>query len=159
MSMDLLAADPLIGNNFFLEIDGEVISHLSAVDGLAIELEKMEINQRTAKGVLVQHVAYSKPKLTGELTVKRLSPLDSSSDPLWTWFNEIRDKGMSVAKRLGNRKNGSVVIYDTSMIEVARWNFMGAWPNKIASDGFDVTKNEPVAETITFQYESLTRVK
>jgi phage tail-like protein len=159
MAFNLVSADPLVGNNFFLEIDGEVISNLASVEGLTIELEKMDINQRTTKGAFVQHVAFSKPKLTGEITVKRLAPLDASSDALWKWFMDLRDKGMSVATRATDRKNGSVVIYDTTMTEIARWNFYDAWPSKIASDGLEVGKNEPVSETITFQYEKLERKK
>ena len=45
------------------------------------------------------------------------------------------------------------------MTEIGRWNFTGAWPSKIQSDGIDVTKNDPVAESITLQYETLVRKK
>ncbi len=159
MSFNLTKQDPLVGTNFFLEISGEVIANLTSVDGLHVEIEKADINQRTMKGHLVQHVTMSKPKMTGELTVKRLAPLDSTKDPLWEWFLKIRDKGMSVANRGAERKSGSIVIYDTTMAEISRWNFTEAWPSKIENDGFDVTKNEPVSESITFQYESLVRVK
>lgn len=159
MPLNLQQQDPLIGTNFFLEIDGEVISNLTSVDGLHMEIEKADINQRTPKGQLVQHVTMSKAKWTGELTVKRLSPLDSTQDPLWKWFLDIRSKGMSATSRGGERKNGSIVIYDATMKEMARWNFTQTWPSKIENDGFDVTKNEPVGESITFQYESLARVK
>jgi phage tail-like protein len=159
MPLDLIADDPLVGNNFFLEIDGEVIANLASVEGLSIELEKMDINQRTTGGTFVQHVAYSKPKWTGELTVKRLAPLDATSDPLWKWFMDLREKGMGLASRATDRKNGSVVIYDTTLTEISRWNFYDAWPSKIVSDGLEVGKNEPVSETITIQYEKLERKK
>ncbi len=159
MTFDLSKVDPLVGTNFFLEVDGELVANLTSVDGLALELEKSEINQRTTSGQFVQHVAFSKPKWTGQLTVKRLAPLDATSDALWTWFNAIRDKGMSASSRDGERKNGSVVIYDTTMTEIGRWNFYEAWPSKIENDGFDVTKNDPVGESITIQYEKLERKK
>ncbi len=158
-AFNLLKEDPLVATNFFLEVSGEIISNLTSVDGIAVELEKVDINQRTAKGQLVQHVAYSKPKWTGEFTVKRLSPLTSANDPLWKWFMTIRDKGMSVENRNQERKSGSLVVYDSTMKEISRWNFTEAWPSKISVDAFEVTKNDPVEESITFQYESLTRVK
>jgi phage tail-like protein len=158
-SFDLLSDDPLVGTNFFLEVDGEVISNLASVEGLQLELEKSDILQRTSKGALVQHVGYSKPKMTGELTVKRLAPLNATNDALWTWFNKIRDSGMSADNRAGERKNGSIVIYDTTLTEIGRWNFYDAWPSKIAQDGLDVSKGEPVSESITFQYEKLERSK
>jgi phage tail-like protein len=131
---------------------------LTSADGLSLEIEKADITQRIQSGQYIQHVTMSKPKWTGELTVKRLAPLDASSDQLWGWFNGIRQSGMSAAQRT-ERKNGSVVIYDTTMTETARWNFYNGWPSKIASDGFDVTKNDPVHETITIQYEKLERKK
>jgi phage tail-like protein len=158
-SFDLTKDDPLVGTNFFLEIDGSVISNLTSVDGLSVELEKADISQRINNGQYIQHVAMSKPKWTGEMTVKRLAPLDSTNDPLWTWFNGIRNSGMSASNRSGERKDGSVVIYDTTMTEVARWNFFSAWPSKIANDSFEVTKNDPVHESITIQYEKLERKK
>lgn len=158
-SLNLTKNDPLIGTNFFLEIQGEVLANLTSVDGLALELEKADITQRTEKGQYIQHIAFSKPKWTGELTVKRLAPLDASNDPLWKWFNTIRDKGMSADNRSGERKSGSIVVYDTTMTEIARWNFYDAWPSKIENDGFDVTKNDPVSESITIQYEKLERKK
>jgi phage tail-like protein len=158
-TFDLTKDDPLVGTNFFLEIDGSVISNLTSVDGLSVEVEKADITQRVQSGNYIQHVTMSKPKLTGELTVKRLAPLDATGDALWKWFNSIRDSGMSANNRSGERKDGSVVIYDTTMSEIARWNFYSAWPSKIANDGFDVTKNDPVHESVTFQYEKLERKK
>jgi phage tail-like protein len=158
-NLNLVQDDPLVGTNFFLEIDGEVISNLTSVDGLSLELEKADINQRTTSGQFIQHVAYSKPKWTGELTIKRLAPVDASSDALWTWFNGIRNSGMSYDNRNSERKNGSIVIYDSTLTEIGRWNFYEAWPSKIENDGFDVTKNDPVGESITIQYEKLERKK
>ena len=158
-AFDLTKEDALVSTNFFLEIDGSVISNLTSVDGLSVEIEKADITQRVQSGQYIQHVAMSKPKMTGELTVKRLAPLDATSDAMWGWFNTIRDKGMSASNRAGERKDGSVVIYDTTMTEIARWNFYSGWPSKIAMDSFEVTKNDPVAESITIQYEKLERKK
>ena len=156
---DLIKADPLVGTNFFLEIDGSIISNLTGVDGLSIELEKTDITQRIAKGAYVQHVAMSKPKMTGELTVKRLAPLDATSDPMWECSTSCATAACRPATGTGERKDGSVVVYDTTMTEISRWNFYSAWPSKIAMDGFDVTKNDAVAESITLQYEKLERKK
>jgi phage tail-like protein len=157
--LDLLKSDPLIATNFFLEVDGAVISNLSEVSGLDVELEVASVDQRTKDGQLVQHKIYSKPKWVGELTVKRIAPNDAGSDALWKWFNAIRDKGMTADNRNGERKNGSVVIYDSALKEIARWNFYAGWPNKISNDSVTVGSNEPVSETITFQHEKLERKK
>ena len=143
---DLTKTDPLIATNFFLEISGEVIDTLSEVSGLDVELEVADVTQRSEKGVYVQHKAFSKPKWVGEITVKRIAPLDATKDSVWKWFNSIRDKGMSIDNRSGERKDGSIVIYDTTMKEVARWNFYSSFPSKISQDQLTVGSNDPVSE-------------
>lgn len=156
---DLIKNDPLVATNFFLEVNGEVIDTLSEVSGLDVELEIADVTQRSEKGMYVQHKVFSKPKWTGELTVKRIAPNDATKDNLWTWFNGIRDKGMSVNGRGGERKDGSIVIYDSTLTEIARWNFYSAWPSKISQDSLSVGSNDPVHESITLQYEKLERKK
>lgn len=156
---DLVKTDPLLATNFFLELKGQVVDTLSEVSGLDVELEVAEVTQRTDKGMYIQHKAYSKPKWTGEISVKRIAPLDATKDLMWKWFDDIRTKGMSVDNRNGERKDGSIVIYDTTMKEIARWNFYDAWPSKISQDSLTVGSNDPVSETITLQHEKLERKK
>lgn len=150
--------DPLVVNHFFLEIDGEVISQLSEVSGLDVELEVTDIQQQLSNGQYSQRKAFSKPKWTGELSIKRLAPTDSANDALWKWFNQIREKGMSLSVS-SERKNGSIVIYDSALKEIARWNFYEAWPSKISQDAVSVGGNDPISETITLQHEKLERKK
>ena len=80
-AFDLTKDDPLVGTNFFLEIDGSIISNLTSVDGLSVEVEKADITQRMSSGNYIQHVTMSKPKLTGELTIKRLAPSTRPATP------------------------------------------------------------------------------
>jgi phage tail-like protein len=156
---NILKQDPLVANHFFLEVDGEVISQLSEVSGLDVEVEVTDIQQQLPSGQYSQRKAFSKPKWTGEISVKRLAPDDASSDSLWKWFNSIREKGMKISALDDERKNGSVVIYDSTLAEVARFNFYNAWPSKISTDSFTVGGNDPVSETITLQHEKLERTK
>jgi phage tail-like protein len=159
MTFNLTRDDPLTGTNFFMEIDGSIISNVTSVDGLEVEIEVADFVERTSKGQIVQHKVMSKSKWTGELTMKRIAPLDADNDPLWKWFTAIRDKGMDATNRSKTRKNGSIVVYDSAVKEIARWNFYDAWPSKIQSDGLDSAKNDVVSETITLQYEKLERKK
>lgn len=156
---DLLKHDPLVVSNFYLEIDGAEISTLSEVSGLDIEVEVVEAKQTAKLGQyqVVKSLGQAKPP--GDLTVKRVAPLDIDNDPIWKWFNDIRDKGMKIKERGGMRKNGSIVIYDTSNEEVARWNFFNGWPSKISNDSFSAGGAEAVSETITLTIERLERKK
>jgi len=159
-TFDLAKVDPLVATSFYLELAGDSGPvNITSVDGLQVEIEKAEYTQRTADGKFVQQVGMSKPKFAGELTIKRLAPLDMSSDKLWEWFMAIREKGMSATDRATTRKDGSIVLYGTDLVEVSRWNFFHAWPSKIQADSLDATKNDPIHESITLQYEKLERIK
>jgi phage tail-like protein len=156
---DIIKHDPLVASNFWLEIDGATVSMLSEVSGLDLEIEVVEIKQTSQNGVFAPFKSMGQAKMAGELTVKRMAPLDIDNDPIWKWFNDLRDKGMGIKDRAGKRKNGSVVIYDASNVEVARWNFYNSWPSKISSDSFSSTSAEPVSETVTLAIERLERKK
>ncbi len=156
---EILKHDPLVASNFYLEIDGAEIATLSEVSGLDIEVEVVEAKQTAKAGMyqVVKSLGQAKPP--GDLTVKRIAPLEIDSDPIWKWFNDIRDKGMSAKARGGMRKNGSIVIYDSDNAEIARWNFFNAWPSKISNDSFTAGGTEAISETITLVIERLERKK
>ena len=94
-----------------------------------------------------------------DLSLVRMAPPDSTQDKMWGWFNDIMTKGILLSDRTNNRKSGSIVMYDSTHVEVARFNFTNGWPSKISTDQLSVDSNDPVKETITLTIESLARVK
>lgn len=155
----LINTDPIVAQNFFLEIDGEVVSILASVSGLDVEMDVVVL-QQTGKDGKVQTVkTLGSANKAPDLQMVRMAAIDSTQDKLWGWFHDIRDKGFKVADRAGSRKNGSIVMYDSSNTEVARFNFTNGWPSKISTDQLSVDSNDPVKETITLTIESLERVK
>lgn len=155
----LIAVDPLISQNFFLEIDGEVVTILSGVSGLDVEME-VAVTQQVGKNGRSQTVkTLAGRNKAPDLSLTRMAPPDSKQDKLWGWFNDIMDKGILLSDRSNNRKSGSVVMYDSTHTEVARFNFTNGWPSKISTDQLSVDSNDPVKETITLTIESLARVK
>ena len=158
MPNDLINTDPIVAQNFYLEIDGESLI-LSGVSGLEMELEVVTI-QQTGKDGRAQNVkTRGNPHKVPDISVTRMAPLDAMSDPIWQWFHSIRDEGMKGATRVSNRKNGSIVLYDTAFTEIGRFNFFNGWPSKIATDAMSTDSNDPVKETITLIIERLDRVK
>lgn len=155
----LIATDPLISQNFFLEVDGEAVSMLSGISGLDVEVEVASIAQVGKNGQSQIVKTLASPNKAGDLSMTRMAPVDAASDKLWGWFNTIRDKGMGVNDRSSQRKNGSVVVYDSTNTEVARFNFFAGWPSKISTDALSADSNDPVKETITLVVERLERVK
>jgi phage tail-like protein len=156
---DLITHDPMISQNFFLEIDGEVMSVLSSISGLDIEVEVASLQQVGKMGKIQMVRTLGNQMKAPDLSLTRMAPADSKNDKLWKWFNEIRDKGMLMGDRSKSRKNGSIVIYDTTNAEACRFNFFNAWPSKISTDQLSADSHEPVKETITLQCERLERVK
>lgn len=157
MANDLIATDPIVAQNFYLEIDGVNII-LSGVSGLDIEYDVVTVQQRGVGGKVEQIKTRGSVVKVPDLSITRMAPADALADPIWQWFADVQ-KGFSIGKRADKRKNGSIVLYDTSGEEVGRFNFFKGWPSKIATDGVSSDSNEPVKETITLVIERLERAK
>ncbi|MBB5789832.1 phage tail protein [Jiangella mangrovi] len=154
----LFKLDPMIAMNFFLEIDGEVVSALMSVSGLDMEIGVMKVTQTGKDGKKQQVKSIGQVVETPDVQLTRVASNDMTQDPLWKWFNDIRTTGLG-AERSTKRKNGSVVIYNSSLTEVARFNFFNGWPSKIATDQLSVDGSDAVKENITLVVERLERVK
>jgi phage tail-like protein len=158
MPNDLISTDPIVAQNFYLEIDGENLV-LSGVSGLDLELDVVTVQQNGKDGKKQSVKTLGTSLKVPDLSMTRMAPMDAMADPIWKWFHDIRDSGFSGTKRDAARKNGSVVLYDTAFAEIGRFNFFNGWPSKIATDAVSTESNEPVKETITLIIERLERVK
>jgi phage tail-like protein len=158
MPNDLISADPIVAQNFYLELDGVSIV-LSSVGGLDLEFDVVSISQAGPGGIKQQVKTRGSILKVSDLTITRMAPKDAMNDPLWKWFYSINDKGFVIGDRTNNRKNGSVVMYDSSQAEIGRYNFFNGWPSKISTDQMSSDSNEPVKENITLVIERLQRVK
>ena len=153
----LINTDPIVAQNFYLEIDGENII-LSGVSGLDVEHDVVTIQQNGPTGKMQVVKTRGNTAKAPDLTITRMAPADAMADPIWKWFIAIRDKGLTM-DRASARKNGSIVLYDTSFVEIGRFNFIKGWPSKIATDAVSTESSEAVKETITLVIERLDRVK
>ncbi len=159
MPNELIANDPLIAQNFFLEIDGNVVTILASVSGLDVEMEVATTQQVGKDGKSQTVKTLAGRNKAPDLSLVRMAPPDSTQDKLWGWFMDIMNKGILQSDRTNNRKSGSIVMYDSTHVEVARFNFTNGWPSKISTDQLSVDSNDPVKETITLTIESLARIK
>ncbi|SEE66329.1 phage tail protein [Ruania alba] len=154
----LFTADPIITQNFFLEIDGKVVSALMTVSGLDVEVGVGKSTQIGEKGQKQQVKFLGQTVEVSDLSLTRVAPADIDNDELWKWFKKVREGGLA-GERASNRKNGSVVLYDAASTEVARFNFFNGWPSKIATDQLSVDGSDALKETITIVIERLERIK
>lgn len=159
MTAGLFASDPLVAQNFFLEIDGKVVTTLISVSGLDIEVGTFKSTQVGPNGQQQQVKSLGQRVDAPDLQLTRVAPPDVTADPMWKWFTDIRNGGMVHSARAPKRKNGSIVIFDTTHTEVARFNFFDSWPSKISTDQLSVDSAEAIKETVTLVIERLERVK
>jgi phage tail-like protein len=145
-----LPSDALAGYHYSIEIDGVTIAQFQEVGGLTSELDVIELKENTKDGKYVIH------KLPGNrkppsITLKRAK---NASKDLWDWHQKIYQGKVSDA-----RKNGSVVLYNYDHSEVARYNFVNAWPSKISTSTLKAGSNDILTEEVTIVCEELERVK
>ena len=141
--------DPLVGFHFGVDIQGVVSGYFTECSGLGSEHEPIEHKVVTEAG---QEVML---KLPGRLkwdniTLKR--GITSSLD-IWDWRKQVEDGTVDAARR-----DGSIVMYDQELNEVARWNFERAWPLKVTGPSPKADSNEIGIEELTICHEYITRV-
>ena len=105
----LIAVDPIIAQNFFLEIDGSIVTILASVSGLDVEMEVASIQQVGKDGKSQTVKTLAGRNKAPDLSLVRMAPPDSTQDKMWGWFMDIMNKGILQSDRTNNRKSGSIV--------------------------------------------------
>jgi phage tail-like protein len=142
--------DPLVGFHFAVDIQGVIKGFFTECSGLGSENEAIEQKVTNEKG---QEVVIKLPgRLKWEnITLKR--GITSSMD-IWNWRKKVEDGDVE-----GARQNGSIVMFDQKLKEVARWNFERAWPLKVTGPQPKSDGNEIGIEELTITHEYIKRVK
>lgn len=141
--------DPLVGFHFAVDLGGAIKGYFTECSGLGSEHEVIEQKVVNEKG---QQVVIKLPgRMKWEnITLKR--GITSSMD-IWTWRKKVEDGDVE-----GARQNGSIVMYDQNLKEVARWNFERAWPVKVSGPAPKADGNEIGLEELTLAHEYIHRV-
>lgn len=136
--------DPHGNFNFLVEIDGitrAAFQEASGFDSTIDVIEHREGGENTTLRKLPGLTKYSNIVLKWGLTDDR---------ELYDWHRETV---------LGNveRKNGSIVVLNRLGEEVARWNFVRAWPTKWDGPDFNAEGNDIAIETLELAHEGVER--
>lgn len=83
----------------------------------------------------------------GKITLKRGL---TSSDKLLAWYMDVAQGNISDSQR-----KVSVVMYDSLLEEVMRWNFEGAFPSKWSGPSFVSGNSQLAIETLELSYEGM----
>lgn len=84
----------------------------------------------------------------------------SASKKMYEWFeNCLPASEGGKAKWKSSKKTGKITAYNSDGEEVARWEFVEAWPSKYKCADLDVTSNNYLEETFTITCEQFNRKK
>jgi phage tail-like protein len=149
-AVDTSREDPLVGARFKIDVGGVITGYFTECSGLGSETEITEHKVVNEKGVEVVMKIPGRLKW-GDITLKRGITSDMG---LWDWRKMVEDGDV-----VGARRDGSIVMYDQSLAEKARWNFLQAWPSKISGPTPKADSNEISVEELTLVHEYIERVK
>jgi phage tail-like protein len=144
--MALADGDAVLGSAWQVEIDGIAIAQFKELSGVGSEVQVVEHRENKAGGV---HVMKKLPGHTAssDITLSRGKTADAA---WWTWQKKVQDGDIA-----GARKNGSVVLYDYSKGEIARYNFVNGWPSKVTLGTLSAGSSEVLVESCTITHEGL----
>ena len=138
--------DPYRSFNFLVELDGIAQASFTECTGLGSTTEVIPARQGGDLGEqkLPGRTTYADITLKWGLTASRL---------LWDWRQMVVDGDIA-----GARRNGSLVVFDlANSTEVARWNFLGAWPSQYTLASYTARGNDLAIDTLVLVHERLVR--
>jgi phage tail-like protein len=144
------AQNPLVSFHFAIELQGQVTGYFTECSGLGSESDV--IDHKVVDGQGREFIQKIPGRMKWQdITLKR--GITSAMD-IWAWRKLVEDGKVQEA-----RKNGSIVMFDQQLTEVARWNFERAWPTKVTGPQLQSDSNAYGVEELTITHENLTRVK
>lgn len=141
--------DPIVSAWFGVEFQGQVVGAFRECTGLGSENEVVEYKASGPKGEFIIKKVPGRMKWNN-ITLKR--GITDAMD-MWKWRKLVEDGKIGEA-----RKNGSIVMYNQQGTEIARWNFVAAWPAKLNGPAANAGNNEVAIEELEITHEGYLRV-
>ena len=142
--------DPLVTAWFGVEFQGAIKGAFKECTGLGSENQVVEYKASGPKGEYV--ITHEPGRMTwNPITLKRGITDDMD---MWKWRGLVEEGKIDDA-----RKNGSIVMFNQKGDEIARWNFVRAWPSKITGPTANAGSNEVGIEELIVTHDGYERVK
>jgi phage tail-like protein len=142
--------DALTAFHFGVEIQDVIKGYFTKCSGLGSENDVIEHKVVNDKG---QEIVIKTPgRLKWSNIVLEWGITDNMG--VWNWRKQVEDGKVEEA-----RKNGSIIMFDQQLKEVARWNFENAWPVKVTGPELDTGSNNFGIEKFEIAYEAIHREK
>jgi phage tail-like protein len=141
--------NPLTGFHFSLDLQNEIAGFFTECSGIGSEHEIIEHKVVNEKGHEIVM------KIPGRLKWENITMKKgiTSSMDVWNWRKQIEDGNVD-----SSRRDGSIIMYDQKLGEVARWNIEGAWPVSCKGPSLKSDSNELGIEELVLAYEHIERV-
>ncbi|MGH9040735.1 MAG: phage tail protein [Acidimicrobiia bacterium] len=136
------------GSLFAIEVDSVNLAFFQDCGGLGSSNEVIEHRVVSATGQVVVQKMPGQLKW-GDVTLKK-SLTDEKA--LTDWRQQVEE-----GKFDSYRRNGSIVVYDPQMTEIARWNFINGWPSEWKGSDLSSGGDDVMTEEITIAHEGITR--
>jgi phage tail-like protein len=137
--------DPYSNYNFHVEIDGISRGAFQEVSGLDSTVDVVDHREGGWNTTLHKFPGQTKH---ANIVLKHGMATDRQ---LVEWHRAIVQGTI-------DRRNGSIILLDRQGAEVARWNFVRAWPTKYTGPSLNAEASDIAIETIELVHEGLERV-
>lgn len=142
--------DPLVSAWFGVEFQGQVAGAFRECTGLGSENDVVDYKASGPKGEFVMKKVPGRMKWN-DITLKR--GITDTMD-MWKWRQKVEEGKVEEA-----RKNGSIIMFNQQSQEIARWDFVNAWPSKITGPTANAGTNDVAIEELAITHEGYKRVK
>jgi phage tail-like protein len=148
-----MADFPVNAAFFAVDFGAKVKGYFREMSGLGSEHEVTQQKAVDKKGTVVWFQIPGNIKWA-PVTLKQGITTGGDSLSLWNWRQEVIEGKYETSKI-----NGSIVMFSQDKKEVARWEFIGAWPSKITGPAPNASSNDVAIEEVQIVYDSFKRSK
>jgi phage tail-like protein len=141
-------ADPLLGFNFQLKIEGKVAGYFTECSGIGSENEIVEHKVVDDGGHEIIRKIPGRLKW-GDVTLKRGITQDLE---IWKWRDLIVKGDLK-----GSRTAATITMFSRDYKPVAIWHFANAWPSKVSGPNLKADGNDIGVEERTIVHEGMYR--
>jgi phage tail-like protein len=141
-------SDPLVAFVFRLEIEGKLAGYFTECSGIGSENDVIrqkivDVNGHEAEQVLPGRLKWTDVTLKRGITAKM---------DIWDWRTQV------IKGTLGDaRAPVSIILCDRDYTDVARWDFVNAWPSKVSGPTVKADSNELGIEEVVIVHEGMER--
>lgn len=128
---------------FYIMVNQTAAGVFMEASGLEVEIDVMDYQEGGNNSFVHRLPGFTK---TSNLTLKRGI---TKSNEFYKWFAEISNSTIE-------RKQVTVIMYDSAGKEVLRWNFLNAYPVRWVGPQFQASEAAVAVETIELAHEGIT---